>query len=255
MKRIAKIYYLALDLLVMILTSVVIAGIMGISVLGAMLPLLMMYLIVRISVAGFGAIPLKGSLFALVAYSCTEAIGTGTGVYTQAADCLEEGTGILGFYLVKKGFDLSTIIDATTLTAAKTAYNLVPVKDIEAYWPSTSEVTIPGIAGRIERLGHIEYDLPFKHEGVDANLHFWNILNRSRNWSIAFVTEEYKVFAPLDRDLEPVLCRLFAAPGGDQEFGKIRSMNGHVKWKSLDLVQLIDAAGFTKAAVKADFQP
>lgn len=187
---------------------------------------------------------------ALVAYDpCTIAAGT----FTPAGDCIDEGSGILGMYLVKKGFDLNTIIDQTTLTAAKTALNMIAIKDIEAYWPSASQQTIAGLAGRMERHGRFDWELSFKHEGVDANLKFWNTINQNKNYGIVFVTEEYKAFAPLDRQLEPVLCAINAVPASDQEFGKTRFFQGTVKWKHKDLPQFLDL--FVTAMMKADFQP
>lgn len=186
----------------------------------------------------------------LVAYDpCTIAPGP----YTPAGDCIDEGSGILGMYLVKKGFDLATVIDQTTLTTAKTALNLITIRDIEAYWPNVTQQTIPGIAGRMERHGRFECEMTFKHEGVDANLRFWNTINQNKNYGVVFVTEEYKAFAPLDRQLEPVLCMINAVPAGDQEFGKTRFMQGKVKWKQKDLVQFLDL--FSVPMMKADFQP
>lgn len=186
----------------------------------------------------------------LVAYDpCTIAAGT----FTPAGDCIDEGSGILGMYLVKKGFDLATVIDQTTLTTAKTALNLITIRDIEAYWPNVTQQTVAGIAGRMERHGRFEYEMSFKHEGVDANLRFWNTINQNKNYGIVFVTEEYKAFAQLDRQLEPVLCMINAVPAGDQEFGKTRFMQGKVKWKHKDLVQFLDL--FSVPMMKADFQP
>jgi hypothetical protein len=193
----------------------------------------------------------QGALrMALVAY---DPCGTTLATFTPAGDCLAEGTGILGFLLVKKGFDLNTVIDATTYADAKTAANLKVIKDLEAFWPAVNPVTQPGFSGRTERLAYINYELPFKHEGINANLVFWNTLNQSRNWGVAFVTEDYKAYAPLDRNLEAVLCSFFAAPGGEQEFGKTANMSGMVRWKSKDLPQYLDL--FTPAILKADFQP
>lgn len=249
-----QILYFALDIFLMLFSAVLFSALLSVAVIAAFAALLTFYAIVRVSLM-WGAVPMRGSLFAMVAYACSEAVGTATAVYTDAGDCIEEGTGIMGFFLVKKGFDLATVIDQTTYTAAKTAVNIYPVKDIEGYWPKTTEQTIPGIAGRMPRLGHLEYEFTYKHEGVDANLHFHNTLNNSRNWGIALVTEEYKVFAPLDRDLEPVLAHFYATIEGEQEFGKIRMFSGNVKWKHRDLPQLVEALGFVKSIIKPDFQP
>jgi hypothetical protein len=155
--------------------------------------------------------------------------------------------------LVKGGFNLNTVIDETTLAAAIAAENLLVIKDLEAYWPTPSPVMIPGKSGRVERLARIDYDLAFSHEGVDANLKFWNAVNNRRSYGIVFVTEEYKAFAPLDRALEPILCSIFAAPGGEQEFGNIREFRGNVKWKSKDLPQFLDL--FNTAMLSSRFQP
>jgi len=186
----------------------------------------------------------------LLAYNpCVTALGA----YTPAGDCIDEGSGILGMLLVRKGFDLNTVIDASTYAAAKTAGNLVVVKDIEAAWPKANKVPLPGVAGRMERLGRIEYEMPFKAEGVDANLVFWNTVNQNKNYGIVFVTEEYRCFTPLDRQLEPVLCAIFAAPASEAEFGKTRFFEGSVKWKQKDLPQFLDL--FTVVIVRPDFQP
>jgi hypothetical protein len=192
----------------------------------------------------------KGLYMAVTAYTpCTETDPT----YTPGADCIDEGSGILGILLVKKGFNVATAItDATTYGTAKTAKDLIPIKDIEAYWPAVTPVFRPGLAGRVEQYSHANFDLPFKHEGVDANIAFWNNTNHRRNYGVVFITEEYKAFAPLDRQLEPVLVSIFAAPASEQEFGKQRFFQGNIKWKHTDLVYYLD--NLTTVILKPDFQ-
>lgn len=193
--------------------------------------------------------PAKGVLMALVAYApCTEELPA----YTPSAECLDEGSGVLGMFLVKKGFDLSGLTTAELITAAITAEDVIPIKDIEAYWPAPTRQTVPGLAGRMERHGFWTFDLTFKHESVDANLKFWNNITQKRNYGVVFVTEEYKAFAPLDRQLEPVICDFSAAPQSDQEFGKTRFFQGNVKWKCKDLVQYVDT--LTPVLLKPHFQ-
>jgi hypothetical protein len=188
-------------------------------------------------------------LMALVAYApCTDT----TSVHTPAGNCLDEGSGICGILLVKKGFNLASIDDADAYGTAKTAKDIVVIKDIEAFMPAGTQQTIPGLRGRVDRHGHWLFDMPFKHEGVDANLTFWNTINQSRNYGVVYITEEYKAFAPLDRDLEPVICSISAAPSGDQEFGKTRFFMGNVKWKHKDLPYLVTE--LTTAMLQPDFQ-
>lgn len=191
-------------------------------------------------------------LMALTAYVCTTTPGTAPATYTAAGACLEEKTGIIGIFLVAKGFDLNTVVDQTTYDAAKTAKNIVPVKDLSAFWPTTSPVYSPTTGNRPDRLARIDYEMPFEYEGVKANLPFQNTINNTRNWGVIFVTETYECYTALDRDLEPILCNFFGAPTGEQTFGEPVKMKGTIKWRSSDLVYNLDL--FTKAIVKPDFQ-
>lgn len=173
---------------------------------------------------------------------------------TPAGECLEEGSGIVGLLLIKKGFNISTVItDDTTYGTAKTAKDIIVVKDLEAYWPSTTQNTIPGFRGRIEKHGNINYELAFKHEGVDNNMAFWNYINNNRNYGVAIITEEYKAFTCLERvSGEPVMASFFAAPSSEQEYGKNRFIEGVVKWKHKDLPYHLDL--LTRTILEADFQ-
>lgn len=173
---------------------------------------------------------------------------------TAPGDCIDEGSGIVGLLLIKKGFNIGTVIvDATTYATAKTAGDIVVVKDLEAFWPTVTQNTIPGFRGRVERHGNINFELAFKHEGVDANLLFWNHYNNKRDFGCAFITEEFKAFGNLERvSGEPVLCSFFAAPASEQEFGKTRFMQGTVKWKHKDLPYHLDL--LTRTILEPDFQ-
>jgi hypothetical protein len=193
----------------------------------------------------------KGLMMAVTLYApCTE----DTPAQTAPGDCIDEGSGIVGLLLIKKGFNIATVIvDDTAYGAAKTAEDIIVVKDLEAYWPNVTQNTIPGFRGRIDRHGNINYELPFKHEGVDANLAFWNHFNNNRDYGVALITEEYKAFACLERvSGEPVLASIFAAPASEQEFGKTRFMQGTVKWKHKDLPYHLDL--LTRTILEADFQ-
>lgn len=228
-------------LLLVMLTSVFLFGpIAGIAVFAAL------NIVGRYALLGQ---PLTGFM-AVVAYTpCTDVTST----QTAPGDCIEEGSAIVGFLLVKKGFNITTAItDPTTYAAAKTARDVIPVKDLEAYWPAPAQQTIPGVRGRMERHGHWQFEMPFKHEGVDANLNFWNTVTQSRNYGVCLITEEYKAFMALDRQLEPVMSAISAAPASDQEYGKTRFIQGTVKWKHKDLPYHIDT--LTSAILQPDFQ-
>lgn len=199
---------------------------------------------------GFLGKPLKGVASLVTAYApCTDS----TSVHTKAGGCIDENTGIIGFLRIKRGFNITTVItDPTTYATAKTAKDIEVIANIEAYWPEQTEVTVPGMAGRVERYSYSNFDLPFSHENVLANLGFYNTWNQNQNYGIAFVTEDYKVLAPLDRDLEPILCKIFAKPVGEQEFGKPLKIAGNIKWKCRD--HLYEITNLTKAIVQPDFQ-
>lgn len=191
-------------------------------------------------------------LMALTAFSCADAVGTAPATYTVAGNCLEEKTGIIGMFIVKKGFNLNTVIDQTTYDAAKTAKDIIPVKDLSAFWPTATPVYSPTTGNRPDRLSRIDFEMPFEYEGVTANIPFQNAMNNSRNLGVIFVTETYQCYAALDRDLEPILATFFAAPAGEQTFNEPVKMKGTVKWKGPDLMYNLDL--FTKAIVRPDFQ-
>lgn len=192
---------------------------------------------------------LSGALLAVVAYGpCTDTTST----FTKPGDCIEEGTGIIGFLRIKRGFDISGIADDTAYAAAKTAKDIEVVAGIEAFWPQTDQVTSPGRQGRMPRHNKWTYNLPFTHEGVYSNLKFWNTWNSKTDYGLAFITEDYRAIACLDRDLEPILVAMAARPVGEQEFGKILTVQGTVQWQCKDLVYHLD--NLTTAILKPDFQ-
>lgn len=214
------------------------AGIMGVAIASAA------------GVFLLGGQGVKGLMMAVTFYApCTE----DTPTQTAPANCLDEPSGIVGFLLIKKGFNIATVVDdGDAYATAKTAEDLIVVKDLEAYWPGVTPNTIAGFRGRIERLGNISFELPFKHESADANLAFWNHFNQQRDYGLAFVTEDYKAFACLERSGEPVLVSIFAAPASEQEFGKTRYIEGTVKWRHKDLPYHLDL--LTPTILEADFQ-
>lgn len=249
MKAITIFRWMATLLLALFVGSVA-GNILEVNPLHAFAGVLVLALVSAAGVYLLNGQGVKGLLMAVTFYApCTE----DTPAQTAPADCLDEPSGIVGFLLIKKGFNVATVVtDVTEYGTAKTAENLIVVKDLEAYWPGVSPNTIPGFRGRIERLGNINYELPFKHESADANLAFWNHFNHNRDYGVAFVTEDYKAFACLERSGEPVLASIFAAPASEQEFGKARYIEGTVKWKHKDLPYYLDL--LTPTILEADFQ-
>lgn len=250
------VFYIATTLLTIVLFSIAVSMVVPVNVLLLAAGFTVLWACSLVALKLFnGKLP-HGLLMAVTAYGCaTDVVGTAPATYTTPGDCLEEGSSAIGLILVKKGFNVGAIADAAAYAAAKTAKDIIPIKDVEAYWPVGSPVFTPSIGGRPDRLSRIDFEMSYKYEGVDANLHFQNALNQSRNYGMAFVTEEYKVFAPLDRNLEPVLCNWFAQPTAEQEYGRTRYMQGTIRWKGPDLVQLLDNAGLAKSVIIADFQP
>jgi hypothetical protein len=249
-KLLSRVYQVLMAVLCIVFLSQVVGYSLSVSMVYFAAPLLMI-LVLQIAVSPFAPRVRGLSLMAITAYDdCGAEVADGD--HTPAADCIEEGSGIVGFLAVKKGFDLNSILDQGDYDDAKTAGNLVVIADVEAYWPSAQPQKIPGLRGRTDRLGHIMYELGFKHEGVDANLEFWNKLNKSRNYGVVFITEEFKAFAPLTKELNPVLCSYFAAPGSDQEFGKTRFFQGTITWKHKDLPYLANT--LTSTIIQSDFE-
>jgi len=183
---------------------------------------------------------------------CAEPIGA----FVPEADCLEEGSRIVGGYLVKKGFDLETLIDNTTISAAIVAKNIIPVVGLAGNWPAATSNKKPGMGFQREKHSSNTFAVPIKHYGVDANLPFWNKVNNSKNYSMLFVFEDLSIWGALDRSKEVIPMDIVMSPVSTEELGGTRHFEGLANWTAKDLPYVLGApvvTGFTKAALRAQF--
>jgi hypothetical protein len=185
---------------------------------------------------------------ALTAYTC----GTPPGTFITEADCLDEGSRIVGLLLVKEGFDVATLTDEASIDAAVTAGNVKIIDNVAGNWARPTSNKKPGAGYQNEKHSNYTYAIPFRHYGTDANLTFWNAVNNSRNWSAVFVFEDLKAWAALTRELEPITMDIEAAPSSPDELGGRRMMEGVCGWRHQDLPYVL--SDLTKAALKAKFQ-
>lgn len=163
------------------------------------------------------------------------------GAHTVDPNCLEEGSRIVGAIAVKVGFDIKTIIDQATFDAAVAAEDIIPVKKIAGNWPAPQRNTRPGTGLRETEFVSWTFNVPFRHTGVDANLAFWNTMNQSKDYSIVFVTEDFKAFGAFTRtDLTLIPMDISAYMVSDDELGNTRRIEGSCGWKYKDLPYVID---------------
>jgi hypothetical protein len=168
---------------------------------------------------------------ALTAYSC----GAAPATHTPEADCLEEGSRIVGLMLVKDGVNVESLIDAAAIDAAVTANEVKIVKNVAGNWARPSSNKQPGAGYQTEKHSSYTYAIPFRHFGVDANMAFWNAVNQSREWSAVFVFEDLKAWAALTRQKEVVPMDIEVAPESTDELGGRRQMTGVCGWRHKDL--------------------
>lgn len=191
---------------------------------------------------------------AITAYDpCTTELGT----MTPEAACLQEGSRIVGAYLVKKGFDLETLTDGAAVATAITAGNLKPVTGLTGNFALPTSNKKPGMAFQREKHSSFSYAIPLKHYSVDANLIFWNTVNGSGNWSLLFVFEDLSIWGALDRLKEVIPMDIVMAPVSEEELGGVRRMEGSANWTANDLPYKLNStviAGFTPAVLSAQFK-
>ncbi|MFN7611268.1 MAG: hypothetical protein ACK5QX_10100 [bacterium] len=190
---------------------------------------------------------------AITAYDpCGETIGA----FVPEASCLEEGSRIVGGYLVKKGFDLESLSDGAAITTAIAAKNLIPVVGLTGNWAPGTSNKKPGMGFQREKHSSFSFSIPIKHYSVDGNLAFWNKVNNSNDYSIAFVFEDLSIWGCLDRSKEVIPMDIVMSPASDEELGGVRRFEGTASWTSKDLPYPLLApvvAGFTKAVLRAQF--
>jgi len=196
---------------------------------------------------------------AITAYDPCDAEEVGT--FVPEADCVEEGSRIIGGFLVKKGFDLATLVaeateDFVTIEAAITAGDLKPLKGLSGSWTKGTSNKKPGKGFNREQHSTWTWAIPFTHYGVDANLKFWNGVSNRKEWSMAFVFEDFGIWACLDRDGQPIVQDIVADPESPEELGGARQISGVVNWTSKDLpYNVLDPAvpAFTRSALRQLF--
>lgn len=157
------------------------------------------------------------------------------GAFTAAADCLEEGSRIIGLMLVKQGTDVETLIDSVSIDAAVTAGDVAIITKVTGSWPKPTVNKKPGLGFKVQKFTSLTYAIPFKHEGVDANLKFWNDINQSDDWSVVFVFEDFSSWCALKRDKSLIAMDIEAAPSAPEELGQSRMIEGTANWTHKDL--------------------
>jgi hypothetical protein len=190
---------------------------------------------------------------AVTVYDCSTALGT----FVPEADCLKEGSRIVGAYLVKKGYDIELLIDLAALTTAITAGNIKPVTGLAGNWAAATSNKKPGMGFQQEKHSSWSYAIPLKHYGVDGNLTFWNTVNGSAEWSMLFVFEDLSIWGALTTDKEAIPMDIVMTPVSEEELGGVRRMEGSATWRGYDLPYKLNSTvigAFTPAVLSAQFR-
>ena len=124
-------------------------------------------------------------------------------------DGTKENARIVGVFLIKLGFDVTTLTDdPATWTTPVSAGDVIIINPVTGSWPEGSENTIPGIGRTQTEYSSTSFDIPFRHKLVGPNLAFYNNLNGQKNYGAGFVFADNKALIPLrgtvgDSEAEP----------------------------------------------------
>jgi hypothetical protein len=183
--------------------------------------------------------------------------GEEAGTFIPEANCLDEGSRIIGAFAAKTSLDLSTLTDGVTIAAAVTAGNLRIIKGLSGNWTPGTSNKKPGMGFNREKHSSFGYAIPLKHYSVDSNLEFWNTLNQQIGWSLIFVFEDFSPWAALDDDKKCLPMDIVMTPASDDELGGQRRFEGSAGWTTKDLPYALLApviAGFTKPILSGLFK-
>jgi hypothetical protein len=182
---------------------------------------------------------------------------TALGSFTPEATCLEEGSRIVGAYAAKVTLDLETLTDATEIADAITAGDLKPIKGLAGNWVLGTSNKKPGMGFNKEKHSSFTYAIPLKHYSVDANLVFWNTLDKQVGWSILFVFEDLAIWGALTSDKKLVPMDIVMGPSSTDELGGTRQFEGTIGWTVDSLPYALTSpviGGFTKANLSTQFK-
>lgn len=183
---------------------------------------------------------------------CVDALGT----FTPEAECLEEGSRLVGAFAAKTSLDIETLTDDTEIGTAITAGDLRVIKGLAGNWVAGTSVKKPGMGFNVEKHSVFQFAIPLKHYSVDANMAFWNTLNHQSGWSLIFIFEDMAAWGALTKEKVLVPMDIVMSPSSTDELGGTRQFEGTISWRS-QLPYVLTSpviAGFTKAILATRFQ-
>lgn len=161
---------------------------------------------------------------------------------------VKENSRIIGIFLIKKGFDVTTLSeDPATWTAAITAKDVIIINPVTGNWPAAGENTQPGIGRTQTEFVSKAYDVPARHKGTNENLAFYNKLNKTKEYGAGFVFHDNTALIPAsatagDPLADPVvpdsfevdLIDFFARLDGTEDLEGDRFILVNSRWTSAD---------------------
>lgn len=182
--------------------------------------------------------------------------GDDPAAFVPESTCLQEGSRIIGAFLANVSVNLESLTDATALTAAITAEDIYPLKDLAGSWPLATSNKKPGKGYTRERHSSFTFAIPFSHFSVDANLAFWNTVAHQRNWSMLFVFEDLAIYGALTKDKKLIPMDIPASVVSDGELGNQREIQGTASWTGQQPYKLNSTVvgAFTNAILAGYFQ-
>ncbi|MEM9857742.1 MAG: hypothetical protein AAF843_10310 [Bacteroidota bacterium] len=181
-----------------------------------------------------------------------DACNTELADFVSEADCLEELGRIVAGFLFKVGFDIESITDQTTLDQAITDGDVKILKGLAGNWAKPTANKKPAKAFKVDQFSSWNYSIPISHYSVDANLPFWNDVVLSANdWSMAFIFEDLRTWAPLDDELSGIPLDFDMGPASQDEVGGSIQFEGTINWRTRFMPYVLE---LDKALLRTNFK-
>jgi hypothetical protein len=183
---------------------------------------------------------------------CVTALGT----FVPESACLVEGSRLVGAFAAKTTLDLEDLVDSDAIDAAITAGDLKIIKGLAGNWTPGTSNKKTGMGYNREKHSSFTYAIPLKHYSVDANMVFWNTLNKQVGWSLVFIFEDLSAWGALSDDKKLIPMDIVMSPASDDELGGSRRFEGSAGWTG-DLPYVLTnpvITGFTKTELSTRFK-
>lgn len=152
-------------------------------------------------------------------------------VYLDAAGCDIENGSVVAVAFIEDSVTFSDITDPSEWVGQTYASDILIHKETRGSYPKPAPTEIPGKGKQDTRIVGRKHELTFRVSKIKGNDGYWNSLNQSTNYNVAFVIGgDYDLLYYVDKNVS-IDCGSDVQEGLDTEVDWMVS----VKWSDKDL--------------------